>query len=116
MLAIAELPKSEACLRLWRQGGQATWYTTLEPVRAEALRRIDTLGLPVPTLVIWGYNDVSALLTLHGLPLFSRIAARTPRSELHVINEAGHYVFREQPEAFARAVSTFCGADWPAEP
>ena len=58
--------------------------------------------------MVWAFNDVSAPLRVHGLPLFERIAATTPAAELHVLNQAGHYVFREQPEAFNRLVRSFC--------
>jgi pimeloyl-ACP methyl ester carboxylesterase len=55
----------------------------------------------------WAYNDRSVALP-RGLHLFERIAARTAEAELHIFNRSGHYVMREQPEAFARAVQSFC--------
>ena len=50
---------------------------------------------------------LSAPLRIHGLPLVERIAPRSPRTALFVVNETGHYVMREQPEAFHRAVRSF---------
>ncbi len=79
-----------------------------DPMTAEALRRIDAEGMPAPTVVIWGMNDVSAPLEHHGLPLFNRIVAKTPRALMVLVNQTGHYVMREQPDAFVRAVRGFC--------
>ena len=62
---------------------------------------------PVPTLVVWGFDDPSARLPV-GQHLFERICARTPQAELHVLNRAGHCSFREQPRAFNRLVTDFC--------
>ncbi len=108
LLASAQLPKSQEADERMQTLANTAWYPTLNRARAEALRQMDERGLPVPTLVIWGMNDVSAPLRIHGVPLFERIAAKTPRAELHVINETGHYVMREQPAAFVRSVRSFC--------
>jgi pimeloyl-ACP methyl ester carboxylesterase len=75
--------------------------------KAETLAAIDATGLPCPTLVIWGWNDVSAFVPLAPI-LFGRIAAKTPDCALHIVNGSGHYVYREQTDAFVRAVTSFC--------
>jgi pimeloyl-ACP methyl ester carboxylesterase len=108
LLAIAQLPERQEADARMKTLAETAWYPTLNRARAEALRLIDERGLPVPTLSIWGMNDVSAPLRMHGVPLFERIAAKTPHAELHVINETGHYVMREQPTAFIRSVRGFC--------
>jgi 2-hydroxy-6-oxonona-2,4-dienedioate hydrolase len=84
------------------------WFPTMGRAKAEALRLIEAQGLPVPTLIIWGMNDVSAPLRVHGLPLIDLIAAKTPRTVVVLINQTGHYVMREQPDAFVRALRGFC--------
>jgi 2-hydroxy-6-oxo-6-(2'-carboxyphenyl)-hexa-2,4-dienoate hydrolase len=84
-----------------------TWMPSILPARAQALADIDERGLPVPALVIWGADDPSAPLPL-GLALHERIAARTPEADLLVLGRAGHYCFRERPEAFERALTAFC--------
>jgi 2-hydroxy-6-oxonona-2,4-dienedioate hydrolase len=85
-----------------------TWFPTMGRAKAEALRLIEAQGMPVPTLIIWGMNDVSAPLQVHGLPLIDLIAAKTPRTDVVLINQTGHYVMREQPDAFVRALRGFC--------
>lgn len=108
LLEIALLPKTQEAQRRMAALGERVWTPSLNRARADALRMIDQHGLPVPTLVIWAFNDVSAPMGVHGLPLFQRIAAKTPHSEFHVLNQSGHYVFREQPTAFNRLVQSFC--------
>ncbi|HLH21651.1 MAG TPA: alpha/beta hydrolase [Chloroflexota bacterium] len=85
-----------------------TWLPSMGRAKAEALRQIEAHGMPVPTLVIWGLNDVSAPLRIHGLPLIDLIAAKTPRTVAVLVNQTGHYVMREQPDAFVRALRAFC--------
>ncbi len=62
----------------------------------------------MPTLVVWGDNDPSAPVPL-AQTLFERIARRTRDAELHVLNNAGHFCFREQPAAFNRLLVALCG-------
>jgi pimeloyl-ACP methyl ester carboxylesterase len=107
MLEIARLPKTrEAQLRI-QELRPTTWYPALFRKRDELLDRIDAEGLALPTLVIWGFDDRSAPVSL-GLQLFGRLAPRAPRAELHVLNQARHYCFRDQPAAFNRLLRAFC--------
>lgn len=107
LLEIARLPKSADARQRIRIDRETNWLLPIYDLRREALAQIDHAGLPVPTLVLWGLNDLSAPLPV-AVQLFERIAARTPRAEMHVLNEARHYCFRDQPDAFARVVRGFC--------
>ena len=62
--------------------------------------------LKTPTLVVWGYNDPTAHYR-RGLSLFDFIAGSTENAQLHVINKAGHFCYREQPGQFNQAVKGF---------
>jgi pimeloyl-ACP methyl ester carboxylesterase len=68
--------------------------------------QINSDGFRRPVMIVWGYNDPTAPLDM-GLALFDIIAKMQPRTCMHVVNEAGHFSFREQPEAFNRAVLGF---------
>jgi len=68
--------------------------------------QIESEGFRRPVMLVWGYNDPTAPLQM-GLDLFDLIAQREPRTSLHVLNQAGHFSFREQPDGFNRAVSGF---------
>ncbi len=107
MLEIAQLlPLQEAQERM-KTLAETHWLPSLEAQREATLRTIDEVGLPVPTLVVWGFNDRSAPLRV-GQALFQRICARTAHAEMHILNHAGHYSFREQPAAFNRLLAGFC--------
>lgn len=107
MLEIALLPKTREAGERMEAVGESVWLPSLNAKRAETIGVIDERGFPVPTLVIWGFNDRSAPLRL-GLQLFERISAKTRQAELHVLNGAGHYSFRDQPRAFNRVLPSFC--------
>ena len=58
-------------------------------------------GTGRPNLMIWGLNDPTATID-QGFVLFDMIAHKEPRTDMHVFNEAGHFTYREHPEAFNR--------------
>jgi pimeloyl-ACP methyl ester carboxylesterase len=106
-MQIALLPKQLDAKERMKTLGPSVWMPSMERNKQRALDVIDQRGLPVPTLVVWGFNDPSAPLPL-GRSLFTRIAARTPNAEFHVLNQAGHYTFREHPREFNRLLRAFC--------
>jgi pimeloyl-ACP methyl ester carboxylesterase len=106
MLEIALLPKFQEAQSRMREIRGSIWLPSLNRCREETVRMIDGEGISVPTLIIWGLNDLSAPLPL-GQRLFERVAVGTPRAEMHVLNGAGHYSYREQPASFNRAVRSF---------
>jgi pimeloyl-ACP methyl ester carboxylesterase len=108
LLENALLPERQESEERMKALADKTWFPTMGRAKAEALRLIDAQGMPVPTLIIWGLNDVSAPLRIHGLPLLDRISAKTPRTVMVLVNQTGHYVMREQPDAFVRALRGFC--------
>ena len=106
LLEIALLPKFQECQRRVSAIGRPQVLSTFERTRDEALRRIDRGELQTPTLVIWGLNDRSAPFP-KGLRLFERIALKNPQTDMHILNTAGHYSFRDRYEAFNGAVKDF---------
>lgn len=107
MYEIAMLPKMQESQRRKSAVAERIWMPSLNRKREETIRAIEERGLPTPTLVIWGFNDRSAPLPL-GLDLFSRICKKTPHAEMHILNGAGHYSFRDQYQAFNRVLTSFC--------
>lgn len=63
-------------------------------------------GFPVPAQVIWAAND-PLTPPERGFALYSVLAARQPITRFALVNRAGHLLFREQPEAFYRALTAF---------
>jgi haloalkane dehalogenase len=81
-----------AVLELYRSGD----FEKVAPYEG----RLGALG--VPTLVLWGAGDGFAP------PAGAeRFAAEIPGSELVVLEDAGHFVFEDAPEACAAAVTGF---------
>jgi pimeloyl-ACP methyl ester carboxylesterase len=77
-------------------------------LRAGALEEMAAGKLQVPHLVVWGRNDPMADYDT-GLKFFDIAAASAARTELRVINHAGHSPMVEYPEIFNEAVIGFCG-------
>jgi 2-hydroxy-6-oxonona-2,4-dienedioate hydrolase len=67
--------------------------------RAETHRWILQRGIPCPTLVVWGYNDRTAIFE-NGKQLIEMLMRKQPKTEVRIFNRSGHFVYREHPEAF----------------
>lgn len=105
---IAGLPKyREAVRKMYDQElKDKQFLPRLALDKEQSLNWIIQGRLKPPTLLVWGYNDPTAPLK-RGQYLFEIIAARTPFAEMHVINQAGHFCYREQPETFNEVVRGF---------
>jgi pimeloyl-ACP methyl ester carboxylesterase len=105
ILEMARLPKMlEAQEKMKRLGPQ--FNADIATMKAETLDRIRSGGLNAPTLILWGYNDPSAPLDL-GLKLMDVISAAQPQTQMHIVNQAGHYLCRDQVDTFNRSVISF---------
>ncbi len=85
-----------------------------EAFKSDLLERIGQLkhdvalgGLKVPTLIMWGFNDPSATIDRCAKPALDIFFPFVERCEMVVLNQAGHYCFREQPTSFADALLGF---------
>ncbi|MBL0422953.1 alpha/beta hydrolase [Ramlibacter sp. AW1] len=63
-------------------------------------------GLQVPVQVIAGMQD-PLVGTAHMLSLFRIAGDKQPLAQFHIVNRAGSFPFREQPEEFMRVVQAF---------
>ncbi len=63
-------------------------------------------GLGLPTQVVWGHRDPLSSVD-YGLWLFRIVAGRQRAAQFHVINRAGSFPFREQPDEFRHVVGAF---------
>lgn len=105
---IADLPKYREAVRKMEDEGlkRNHFFPHLTLQKEETLNWIMQGRLTAPTLLVWGYNDPTALLK-RGHALFELIADANPRAEMHVINQAGHFCYREQPETFNQVIRGF---------
>src|SRR5690348_10724626 len=87
--------------------GATTWwmykakYSTLELIKSGSIR--------APTIIIWGMNDPTAPYFL-GVNLMEMLSKVVDRSELHILNHAGHFVFAEHPAEVTRLITNFANA------
>lgn len=106
LFRLAQLPKLQEAKKKMKVLGGKLFIPSITKAKEQTLDLIRSGRLKPPTLIIWGLNDPSANVQL-GVSLLKIVGASVPRSQLHVINEAGHFVFREQPEEFNRSVLNF---------
>jgi pimeloyl-ACP methyl ester carboxylesterase len=77
----------------------------IAPIKGRIWEALRT-GLSVPTQIVWSSHD-PATSREAGYVLFKVIAERQRAAQFHLINRAGSFAFREQPEAFAQVVAAF---------
>ncbi len=75
-------------------------------VKNETLDLIKAGHLKADTLIIWGFNDRTAPYSL-GIELLKIISPVVDRTQLHIFNQAGHFVFREHPLEVNRLIVEF---------
>lgn len=107
-LEIARLPKTIEAQEKMKTLADRVWFSSFYAARDRLFAALDERGFPMPVLIVWGNNDLPAPLR-QGLQLWDLVAAKTPQAEFHVLNQAGHHSFREQPAAFHRLIQSFCG-------
>ena len=105
------LPKYAASIdKMEREGLRTRLFVPgLARDKREALAWLAEGRLQRPTQIVWGADDPTATVE-GGFELFQRIAAHERRTVLGVINQSGHFPFREHPERFNALMARF--ADW----
>ena len=104
--AIAKTPKNAEAVAAMNEAGEAKFAASLAKQKDETVDWIKDGNLKVPTMLVWGKNDPSAVLS-KGMELFDTVAGSAPRSQMHIFNQAGHYCYREHPKDFANVVTAF---------
>ena len=107
LVEAATLPKFQEAAAKMKAGLSAQFEEDLAANRKETHEWIRAGKLKAPTLIVWGFNDPSALFEPYGLDALRLIFPFVPRAQMLILNQAGHYCFREQPEAFVGAVTNF---------
>lgn len=86
----------------------------LAAFKADVLARVDQLKrdvsggrLSVPTLLAWGADDPSATVERCVKPAIDLYFTAVADCELHLFGRAGHYCYREHPDAFNVVVREF---------
>jgi len=108
LVSLAGLPAyREALDKMTTQGFDQRLFTPqLARQKAESLSWLKEWGLGRPTLLVWGFDDPAAPLD-QGIALYQFLAHREKRTQMHVFNNAGHFCYREQPQAFNQLLRGF---------
>ena len=69
--------------------------------KAKTFRMLASHGTSRPNFLIWGLNDPTATID-QGLMLYDMLAKNQRQTDMHIFNHAGHFSYREHPEAFNR--------------
>ena len=107
MVEEVTLPKSQGAAAKMDAGLRSYFLEDLATKQKETHEWIRAGGIKAPTLIMWGFNDPSAKFDPVGLATLRLILSSTPRCQVNILNQAGHYCFREQPEAFVTAITSF---------
>jgi 2-hydroxy-6-oxonona-2,4-dienedioate hydrolase len=84
--------------RVFMPGAAKTRYRLWEVCRGD--------GLKVPAQIVWGSHDPTVSREA-GFVLFDNIARKQTATHFHVVNRAGNFPFREEPNVFHHMVSSF---------
>ncbi len=105
LMRVAALPKyRESVRKMLDEGlGERVFAPQLAREKGDTFDRLMRTGTQRPNLIVWGLNDPTATVD-QGFALYEIMVHREPRTEMHVFNHAGHFSYREHPEAFTRLI------------
>lgn len=108
VMATLALPKYQQSVRKveGERLGARLFLPRLSKQKGETLQWLADGRLQRPVQVVWGANDRTAALE-GGFELFQMLARHERRAQFHVINESGHFPFREHPARFNALLSRF---------
>jgi 2-hydroxy-6-oxonona-2,4-dienedioate hydrolase len=108
--ALAEVAATEKYKEALAIVDRSPYNDHLVKQKAETFDIIRNRGMRKPTLVIWSFNDPTAVLE-RGQALFAMIADKEPRAQMHIINKAGHFNYREHPKEFNAVLQSWIGVN-----
>lgn len=101
VLETLALPKYRESVRKIEEEklGMKLFLPELAKEKRETLQWLDEGRLQRPVQVFWGFDDRTATID-RGVELFRTLSKHERRSQFHVINQSGHFPFREHPARF----------------
>ena len=105
LMRVAALPKYLESVRKMLDEGllDRVFVPRLGREKRDTFDRLMGTGTQRPNLIVWGLNDPTATID-QGFGLYEMMVHKEPRTEMHVFNHAGHFSYREHPEAFNRLI------------
>jgi pimeloyl-ACP methyl ester carboxylesterase len=101
VMATLAIPKYQESVRKMgaEKLGTKLFLPELAREKRETLQWINEGRLQRPVQVIWGFDDRTAVID-RGIELYNMFARHERRALFHVINQSGHFPFREHPKRF----------------
>ena len=112
VMEVLALPKYRESVRKveTERLGARLFLPDLAREKRETFQWINDGRLQRPVQVIWGFNDPTAVID-RGVELFQMFARHSRRAQFHIINNAGHFPFKEHPERFNALLNRFVNAN-----
>lgn len=112
VMEVLSLPKYQESVRKieTEKLGTRLFLPDLAREKRETFQWINEGRLQRPLQIIWGFNDPTAVVD-RGIELFQMFARHDRRAQFHVINESGHFPFKEHPERFNALLDRFVTAN-----
>lgn len=95
--------------RLSGGGAMARLAGSVMKAKGDNFGRWRDEGFPVPAMVAWGTHDPTSGIA-HARTTLELIAVRQTAAQMHLINRAGYFAYREQPQLFNGLVAGFVRA------
>ena len=111
LMEINNLPKSREAVAKMKAGLMSQFKANLADELGSTHEWIKSGGIKAPLLIMWGYNDPTANIDPMGVETMHLLLSSTPDSQMHILNQAGHWSFREQSDNFVAAVTSFINSD-----
>jgi 2-hydroxy-6-oxonona-2,4-dienedioate hydrolase len=105
---VMEQPKHKEAVRMMVQekAGSRYFLPDLAAQKRDTLAWLRDGGLQRPTQIIFGQDDRT--VNVEGaFQLYEMVAAHQRQTELHIVNKAGHFCFREHPALFNSLLGSF---------
>jgi len=108
VLEVLAQPKYlESVRKIEEEGlGASLFLPELSREKGETLQWVEEGRLQRPTQVIWGFDERTATID-RGIALFHSIARHERRAQFHIMNQSGHFPFREHPARFNALLARF---------
>jgi pimeloyl-ACP methyl ester carboxylesterase len=105
---VLQLPKyKESVRKMVDEACGSRFFTPqLAKQKRETLQWLREGRLQRPTQIVFGNNDPT-VATEGAFDIFDLVAPHQRRTEAHIINEAGHFSYREHPERFNALLGGF---------
>lgn len=104
---LADLPKSKEARAKIAAGAGEPLRSQFDEWKEDVHARVRKEGLlQMPVLLYWGKGDPSVMVE-SGVALYDIIAAKNAKARMLIVNNAGHFHYREYPEEFVQNVTNF---------